>query len=183
MGISSDGIKPNGVAPSVCSVWYSLLAMIRLLRCSCAPAIYDTSNHVCAGPFGRTAPIRHVETHRSTGRSHRPTCQGPEGSHERFAEPTARRTSTHPFRSSLDRKIFRYSPSRPLGLPLLIAALPSEMAQRTGRTLARLLGLRFRPDHERLIRITRVGIMPAHGERGQNWLCQGLCRSASQRRT
>src|SRR6266436_6634345 len=37
MGISSDGIKPNGVAPSGCSVWYSLLAMIRLLRCSCAP--------------------------------------------------------------------------------------------------------------------------------------------------
>src|SRR6266436_8852156 len=110
MVISTAGIKPNGVAPSVCSVWYSLLAMIRLLRCSCAPAIYDTSNHVCAGPFGRTAPIGQVETDKSIGRSHRPTSQGPEGSRERFAGPTAWRSLMHPFRSSLDREIVRHSP-------------------------------------------------------------------------
>jgi hypothetical protein len=42
-----------------------------------------------AGPFGRAAPIGHVETDRSTGRWHRLTCQGPEGSRERVAEPAA----------------------------------------------------------------------------------------------
>ena len=40
------------------------------------------------------------------------------------------------------------------------------MAKRTtGRTLVSSLGLRFRPDQERLVRITWVGIMSAHGER------------------
>src|SRR6266853_44001 len=110
MVINADGIKLNGVAPSVWSLWYSVLAMIQLPRYSFAPASHDTSNHVCAGPFGRTAPIGHVETDRSTGRSLRPTCQGPEGSRERFAETTAPRSPTHPLRSSLDRKTFRYSP-------------------------------------------------------------------------
>src|SRR6266849_4005559 len=129
MVINSDGIKLNGVAVSVCSVWYSFLAMIQLLLHSCAPAIYDTSNHVCARPFGRTAPIGHVETDRSTGRSHRPTCQGPEGSRERFAEPTARRTSTRPFRSSPDRKIFRYSSQDRSGCLYTHRWFPSEMAQ------------------------------------------------------
>src|SRR6266481_2608600 len=110
MVINADGIKLNGVAPSVWSVWYSFLAMIQLPRYSCARASYDTPNHVCARPFGRTAPIGNAETDRSTGRLHRLTCQGPEGSRERYAEPTARTSSTHPFRSSLDRKIVRYSP-------------------------------------------------------------------------
>src|SRR5215831_3975087 len=110
MVTNSDGIKLNGVPLSVCSVWYSLLAMIQLLRCSCAPAIYDNSNHVCAGPFGRTAPIGHVETDRSIGRSHRPTCQGLEGPRKRFAEPTAWNSSMHPFWCSPDRKVVRCLP-------------------------------------------------------------------------
>src|SRR5258708_3034192 len=84
-------------------------------RYSCGTAIYDTSNHVCARPFGRTAPIGHAETDRSTGRWHRLTCRGPEGSRGRFAEPTARRSSTHPLRSSRDRKIVRHSPQRRSG--------------------------------------------------------------------
>src|SRR5215468_1769070 len=109
MAINADGIKPNGVTLSICSVWYSFLAMIQLLRCSCAPASRDASNCVCAGPFERTAPIGHVETDRSIGRSHRPTCPDLEGSRERFAEPTARRSATHPFRSSPDCETFRYS--------------------------------------------------------------------------
>src|SRR6266436_9666013 len=103
MVINADGIKLNGVAPSVSSVWYSFLAMIQLLRYSCTPASYETSNHVCAGPIGRTALISDAETDRSTGRSHRLTCQGPEGSRERFGESTARTSSTHPLRSSRDR--------------------------------------------------------------------------------
>jgi hypothetical protein len=73
MVINADGIKLNGVAPSVWSVWYSFLAMIQLPRYSCAPARYDTSNHVCAGPFGRTAPIGYVETDRD---SRNPRCGG-----------------------------------------------------------------------------------------------------------
>jgi hypothetical protein len=64
----------------------------------------------CARPFGRAAPIGHAETDRSTGRWHRLTCQGPEGSRERFAEPTARRSWTHRIRSSRYRKIVRHSP-------------------------------------------------------------------------
>src|SRR5882672_8680104 len=122
MVINADGIKLNGVAPSVSSVWYSFLAMIQLPRYSCAPASYDTSNHVCAGPIGRTAPIGHAETDRSTGRSHRLTCQGPEGSRERFAEPTARTSSTHPLRSSRERKIVRYSPQSRSGCLYSFAA-------------------------------------------------------------
>jgi hypothetical protein len=51
MVINADGIKLNGVAPSVWSVWYSFLAMIQLPRYSRAPANHDTSNHVCAGPL------------------------------------------------------------------------------------------------------------------------------------
>src|SRR5258708_7024621 len=62
MVISADGIKLNGVAPSVWSVWYSFLAMIQLPRYSCAPASYGTSNHVCAGPFGRTVIRRAILT-------------------------------------------------------------------------------------------------------------------------
>src|SRR6266699_25285 len=151
MVINTDGIKPNGVGLSACSVRYSLLAMIRLLRCSYSPAIYDTSSHAYAGPFGRTAPIGHVETDRSTGRLHRLTCQGREGFHERFAEPTARRSSTHPFRSSLDGKIVRYSPHNHSGCPY--SSLPSF---RNGQThwpniLVRSLRLRFRPDQRRLV--------------------------------
>src|SRR5215470_3383073 len=106
---NADGIKLTGVTLSICSEWDSCLAMIQLLRCSCAPASRDASNCVCAEPFERTAPIGHVETDRSIGRSHRPTCQGPEESRERFAEPTARRSSTHPFRSSPECETFRYS--------------------------------------------------------------------------
>src|SRR6266481_4568411 len=37
MVINADGIKLNGVAPSVWSLWYSFLAMIQLPRYSCAP--------------------------------------------------------------------------------------------------------------------------------------------------
>src|SRR6267143_207524 len=122
MVINADGIKLNGVAPSVSSVWYSFLAMIQLPRYSCAPASYDTSNHVCAGPIGRTALIGDAETDRSTGRSHRLTCQGPEGSRERFAEPTARTSSTHPLRSSRERKIVRYSPQSRSGCLYSFAA-------------------------------------------------------------
>jgi hypothetical protein len=72
------------------------------------PAIYDTSNRVYAGPFGRSAPIGHVETDRSTARWRRPTYQGPEGFRGRSAESTAQRTSTHPVRSSPDRKVVPY---------------------------------------------------------------------------
>src|SRR5260370_13838321 len=97
MGRNEVGIKLNGAAPSVCSVWYSFLAMMQLRRYCRAPASYDTPNHVCARPFGRTAPIGNAETDRSTRRLHRLTCQGPEGSRERFAEPTARKSSTHAF--------------------------------------------------------------------------------------
>jgi hypothetical protein len=50
---------------------------------------HPASSTSCARPFGRAAPIGHVETDRSTGRWHRLTCQGPEGSRERFAEPAA----------------------------------------------------------------------------------------------
>src|SRR5258708_25947860 len=92
--INADGIKLNGVAPSVWSVWYSFLAMIQLPRYSCAPASYDTPNHVCARPFGRTAPIGNAETGRTTRRVHRLTCQRPEGSRERLAEPPARMFSS-----------------------------------------------------------------------------------------
>jgi hypothetical protein len=67
------------------------------------PAICDTSNRVCAGPFGRSAPIGHVETDRSTARWRRPTYQGPEGFRGRSAESTAQRT--HPVRPSPDRKV------------------------------------------------------------------------------
>src|SRR5262252_3946250 len=90
MVINTDGIKLNGVAPSVCSVRYSFLAMIRLLRCSCTPASRDASNRVCAGPFGRTLPIGRVDTDKGTLQSHRPTCQGLEGSREKFAQSAAR---------------------------------------------------------------------------------------------
>src|SRR6266404_2859617 len=126
MVINADGIKLNGVAPSVWSVWYSFLAMIQLPRYSCAPASYDTSNHVCAGPFGQTAPIGHAETDRSTGRLHRLTCQGPEGSFDTHRK-AVQVASTHRW-------------------------FPSEMAKRTGRTLVRPLGLQFRPDEESLVR-------------------------------
>src|SRR5258708_14671443 len=37
MVINADGIKLNGVAPSVWSLWYSFLAMIQLPCYSCAP--------------------------------------------------------------------------------------------------------------------------------------------------
>src|SRR5215831_7785902 len=104
MVINADGIKPNGVTLSICSVWYSFSAMIQLLRCSCVPANHDTFNDACAGPFERTAPIGHVEIDRSIGRSHRPTCQGREGSRERFAG--RRRSSTHPLRSPAERETF-----------------------------------------------------------------------------
>src|SRR5260370_38464025 len=127
MVINADGIKLNGVAPSVWSVWYSFPAMIQLPRYSCAPASHDTSNHVCARPFGRTAPIGHAETDRSTRRWHRLTCRGPEGSRGRFAEPTARRPSTHPLRSTRDRKFVSHSPLPRAGLlysPLLYSEHP-----------------------------------------------------------
>src|SRR5215510_4692318 len=97
--------------------------MMQLLRYHAAPP----SHHVCAGPFGRTAPIGHVETDKNTRQSHRPTCQGPEESHERVAKSTPRRTWTHPFRSSLNRKIFRYSPQDRLGC-LDSSPFPSEIA-------------------------------------------------------
>ena len=152
MVINADGIKLNGVAPSVWSMWYFFLEMIELPRYSCVPASYDTSKHVCAGPIGRTAPIGHAETDRSTGRSHRLTCQGPEGSRERFVEPTARTSSTHPLRSSRERKIVRYSPQSRSGCLYSFSCFPSEMTKRTGRTLVRPLGLQFRPDQEPLVR-------------------------------
>lgn len=147
MVINADGIKPNGVAPSVWSVWYSFLAMIQLPRYSCAPASYDTSNHVCAGPFGRTAPIGHAETDRSTGRWHRLTCQGPEGSRGRFAEPAAQRSLMHPLRSSRDRKIVRHSPESRSGC-FYSSLLSFGNGKRRGRTWVRSLGLQCRPDQE-----------------------------------
>src|SRR5260370_19568663 len=149
MVINADGIKLNGVALSGGVVLYSFFGMLQLPRYSCAPASYDTSNHVCAGPFGRTAPIGHGETDRSTGRWHRPTCQGPEGSRERFAEPTARRSSTHPLRSSRDRKIVRYSPQSRSGClysSLLsfkdgqIASLPLRISSRSTTSRQKLRG-------------------------------------------
>src|SRR5258707_15597737 len=149
MVINADGIKLNGVAPSVWSVWYSFLAMIQLPRYSCAPARYDTSNHVCAGPFGRTAPIGYVETDRSTGRWHRLTCQGPEGSRERFAKPTVRRSSAHRLRSSRDRKMVRHSPQSRSGClysSLLsfkdgqIASLPLRISSRSTTSRQKLRG-------------------------------------------
>jgi hypothetical protein len=69
---------------------------------------HPASSTSWAGPFGRAAPIGHAEIDRSTGRWHRLTCQGPEGSRERFAEPTARTSSR--IRSSRDRTIVRHSP-------------------------------------------------------------------------
>jgi hypothetical protein len=144
MVINADGITLNGVAPSVWSLWYSFLAMIQLPRYSCALASYDTSNHVCAGPFGRTAQIGLAETDRSTGRWHRLTCQGPEGSRERFAESTARRSSMYCLRDSWDQKIVRHSPQSRSGC--LFACFPSERAKRIRRTWVRSLGLQFRRD-------------------------------------
>jgi hypothetical protein len=93
------------------------------------PAIYDTSNRVCAGPFGRSAPIGHVETDRSTARWRRPTYQGPEGFRGRSAESTAQRTSTHPVRSSPDRKVVPY------------------LRQDVSRCHSSLLSLRVDPTH------------------------------------
>src|SRR5258706_15848144 len=60
----------------------------------CPRQLRHTQPRLCT-TFGRTAPIGNAETDRSTGRSHRLTCQGPAGSRERFAEPTARKWSTH----------------------------------------------------------------------------------------
>src|SRR5215468_9336583 len=103
MVMNTDGIKLNGVAPSVCSVWCSVLAMIRLLRQSCAPPADTHPTTFVQDHLDELRQTCRVEIDRSTAQWHHLTYQDPGGSPERFAEPTAQRPS-HPSRSPLDCK-------------------------------------------------------------------------------
>ena len=123
MVINADGIKLNGVAPSVWSMWYFFLEMIELPRYSCVPASYDTSNHV-------KVPKDLVRDSRNPRRGRRRRILSDLLGSERSFD-------TH-------RKAVQVASTHSL--------LSFRNGQTHGRTLVRPLGLQFRPDQEPLVR-------------------------------
>src|SRR5262249_55384821 len=151
MVINADGIKPNGVTLSICSVWYSFLAMIQLRRCSCAPPaathpmafVQDHLNQLLRSAMSKPTEVlgnrivRHAKIPKDLVRDSR----NPRRRGRRCISSDLLRTA-RPFDT-------RFKAAR---VASAHRCFPSEMAKRTGRTLVRSPGLLFRPDQERLVR-------------------------------
>src|SRR6266478_9702331 len=148
MVINADGIKLNGVAPSVWSLWYSFLAMIQLPRYSCAPRqLRHIQPRLCRTIWTNCSdrPCRNRQKYWTMASSDMPRSRRISweirGTHGADVVDTSSPIVSGPKdRSTLTAEPFR--------LPLVIACFPSEMAKRIRRTWVRSLGLQFRPDQE-----------------------------------
>src|SRR5215831_3298222 len=158
MVIRLDGVKPNGVTLSACSVWYSLLAMIQLLRHVPPPSTTRPTTFVQGHldellRLAVSKPtevlgdrlVRHAKVLEDLMRDSRnPRCGGCRHI------PSAPLVTARSFDSYV--KTARVASTH--------HCFPSDIASALAQKDVKWLELRFPPDYE--FRIMRVGTLPTH---------------------